>query len=374
MGKILKLGVTLAIFCVVSAGLLAYVFLLTTPLIEANAKAAFEGSLREVLPGANVFKNVSPPEARNQMYEGYAGEKAVGLAVKAAPRGYAGEIEMLVGIDPELRIKGMKILNQRDDAGSWDQYAEAEVYCPVHWQGDKGPLRTQKGYRRHHRSDDLHPRRLRRREDRSSGIGEVQKGEAMNLWKDFNQGIVKENPVLRLMIGLCPVLAVSNNAINALGMSIAVAFVLIGSNLVVALIRKATPDEIRIPIFIIIISTFVTICDYVMQAYTPELYQALGVFVPLIVVNCIILGRAEAFAYKNPVLNSVLDGAGMSLGFLLALVSIGVIREVLGAGSVFGITLFDERIAATIMILPPGAFITIGCIMAFLNKMEKKIL
>ena len=196
----------------------------------------------------------------------------------------------------------------------------------------------------------------------------------MNLWKDFNQGIVRENPVLRLMIGLCPVLAVSNNAINALGMSIAVAFVLIGSNLVVALIRKVTPDEIRIPIFIIIISTFVTICDYVMQAYTPALYQALGVFVPLIVVNCIILGRAEAFAYKNPVLNSVLDGVGMSLGFTLALVSIGVIREVLGAGSVFGFPLFDERIAAAIMILPPGAFITIGCIMAFLNKMEKKVL
>jgi len=196
----------------------------------------------------------------------------------------------------------------------------------------------------------------------------------MNLWKDFNQGIVRENPVLRLMIGLCPVLAVSNNAINALGMSVAVAFVLIGSNLVVALIRKITPDDIRIPIFLIIISTFVTICDYVMQAYTPALYQALGVFVPLIVVNCIILGRAEAFAYKNPVLNSVLDGVGMSLGFMLALVTIGVIREVLGAGSVFGITLFDERIAATIMILPPGAFITIGCIMAFLNKMENKVL
>ena len=196
----------------------------------------------------------------------------------------------------------------------------------------------------------------------------------MNLWKDFNQGIVRENPVLRLMIGLCPVLAVSNNAINALGMSVAVAFVLIGSNLVVALIRKVTPDEIRIPIFIIIISTFVTICDYVMQAYTPALYQALGVFVPLIVVNCIILGRAEAFAYKNPVLNSVLDGVGMSLGFTLALVSIGVIREVLGAGSLFGFPLFDERIAATIMILPPGAFITIGCIMAFLNKMENKVL
>jgi Na+-translocating ferredoxin:NAD+ oxidoreductase subunit E len=196
----------------------------------------------------------------------------------------------------------------------------------------------------------------------------------MNLWKDFNQGIIRENPVLRLMIGLCPVLAVSNNAINALGMSVAVAFVLIASNLVVALIRKITPDEIRIPIFIIIISTFVTICDYVMQAYTQTLYQALGVFVPLIVVNCIILGRAEAFAYKNPVLNSVLDGAGMSLGFTLALVTIGVIREVLGAGSVFGIALFDERIAATVMILPPGAFITIGVLMALVNRMEKKVL
>jgi len=196
----------------------------------------------------------------------------------------------------------------------------------------------------------------------------------MNLWKDFNQGIIRENPVLRLMIGLCPTLAVSNNATNALGMSVAVAFVLIGSNLVIALIRKITPDEIRIPIFLIIISTFVTICDYVMQAYSPVLYQALGVFVPLIVVNCIILGRAEAFAYKNPVLNSVLDGVGMSLGFALALVTIGVIREILGAGSLFGFPLFDERIAATIMILPPGAFITIGCIMAFLNKMENKVL
>jgi electron transport complex protein RnfE len=196
----------------------------------------------------------------------------------------------------------------------------------------------------------------------------------MSLWKDFNQGIIKENPVLRLMIGLCPVLAVSNTTINALGMSAAVAFVLIGSNLVVALIRKVTPDEIRIPIFIIIISTFVTIIDYVMQAYAPVLYQALGVFVPLIVVNCIILGRAEAFAYKNPIFNSVLDGVGMSVGFTLALGSIAVIREILGAGAILGIQLYDPAIAATIMILPPGAFITIGCIMAFLNKMENKVM
>jgi len=196
----------------------------------------------------------------------------------------------------------------------------------------------------------------------------------MSLWKDFNQGVIRENPVLRLMIGLCPVLAVSNTTINALGMSAAVAFVLISSNLVVSMIRKMTPDEIRIPIFIIIISTFVTITDYVMQAYAPVLYQALGVFVPLIVVNCIILGRAEAFAYKNPILGSILDGVGMSIGFTLALGSIGVIREILGAGAVLGIELFDPAVAATIMILPPGAFITIGFIMAFLNKMENKVM
>jgi len=193
------------------------------------------------------------------------------------------------------------------------------------------------------------------------------------LWKSFNQGIIKENPVLRLMIGLCPTLAVSNNATNALGMSVAVAFVLIGSNWVIAALRKITPDQIRIPIFIIVISTFVTISDYIMQAYFQDLHHALGVFVPLIVVNCIILGRAEAFAYKNPVLNSTLDGIGMSLGFALALGGIGVIREILGAGTVFGLGLFNPILAATIMILPPGAFITIGFLMALLNKLENKV-
>src|SRR3989339_177159 len=195
----------------------------------------------------------------------------------------------------------------------------------------------------------------------------------MTLWKDFNQGLIKENPVLRLMIGLCPTLAFSNTVINALGMSAATAFVIICSNIVVALLRKIVPDEIRIPIFIIIISTFVTIADYIMQAFTPDLHHALGVFIPLIVVNCIILGRAEAFAYKNPVLNSALDGIGMSLGFALALGSIAVVREFLGAGSILGVTLYNPAFAATIMVLPPGAFITIGFLMAFLNKMEKKV-
>jgi electron transport complex protein RnfE len=176
------------------------------------------------------------------------------------------------------------------------------------------------------------------------------------------------------MIGLCPVLAVSNTAANALGMSLAVAFVLLSSNITVSLIRKVTPGEIRIPIFIIIISTFVTITDYVMQAYAPELYQNLGIFVPLIVVNCIILGRAEAFAYRHPLTNAVADALGMATGFTIALVSIGSIREILGMGSIFGIALFDQAVAATIMILPTGAFITIGFLMAFVNRLEKRVL
>ncbi|MCX5750388.1 MAG: electron transport complex subunit E [Candidatus Saganbacteria bacterium] len=194
----------------------------------------------------------------------------------------------------------------------------------------------------------------------------------MSYKEDFVNGIFRENPVLRLMIGLCPTLAVSTSAINALGMSIATAFVLIFSNLFTALLRKIIPDEIRIPVFIIIVSTFVTISDYIMQAYTPDLYKALGVFIPLIVVNCIILGRVEAYAYKNPVINSTLDGIGMSLGFAIILTSIGIIREILGAGTILGITLFSPDLAAIVMILPPGAFITIGFLMALLNKLEKR--
>jgi len=193
----------------------------------------------------------------------------------------------------------------------------------------------------------------------------------MSYTKDFTLGLFKENPVLRLMIGLCPVLAVSTSAINALAMSLATMFVLVSSNTVVSIFRKLIPEEIRIPIFIIVISTFVTISDYVMQAFTPELHKALGVFIPLIVVNCVILGRVEAFGSKEPVANSILDGLGMGIGFLLALTAIGIIREILGAGAIFGISLFPASLAAIAMILPPGAFLTIGFLMALLNKFEK---
>jgi len=188
----------------------------------------------------------------------------------------------------------------------------------------------------------------------------------MSKLKSFTNGLLQENPVLVLMIGLCPLLAVSSSAIDALGMGIAATFVLALSNLAISFCRKIIPEDLRIPIFIIIIATFVTITDYVMAAYFPPLHRALGVFVPLIVVNCIILGRAEAFAYRNSVMDSLLDGVGMGLGFILVIVIIGIIREVLGNGTIFGSSRFILN-PGLIMILPPGGFLTIGFLMGILN-------
>lgn len=195
--------------------------------------------------------------------------------------------------------------------------------------------------------------------------------QKVNRLKYLTDGIIIENPILILMIGLCPALATSTTAKDALGMGIAASFVLICSNIVVSAIRKFVPDSVRIPIFIIVISTFVTIVDYVMQAYAPALYRVLGVFVPLIVVNCIILGRAEAFAYLHGVFDSFLDGLGKALGFTLVLVVMGIIREFLSTGSMFGIVIGPKFLVSQpmlFMIFPPGAFLLIGVLKALINK------
>ena len=186
-------------------------------------------------------------------------------------------------------------------------------------------------------------------------------------------GVVKENPTLILMIGLCPTLATTTSARDALGMSAAASFVLILSNVVISLVRKFVQPSIRIPIFIIIISTFVTIIDYALQAYQPSLYRVLGVFVPLIVVNCIILGRAEAFAYGHGVFDSFLDGLGNSLGFTLLLVTMGSIREFFAAGTIFGKVLtpaWYRSAPMLFMIFPPGAFLLIGILKALVVKFK----
>ncbi|MBN2619461.1 electron transport complex subunit E [candidate division WOR-3 bacterium] len=197
----------------------------------------------------------------------------------------------------------------------------------------------------------------------------------MNKWDIFTRGLVKENVVLILMIGLCPALATSATVRDGFGMGLAATFVLIFSNIMISLMRRIVPNEVRIPIFILIISTFVTIIDYSMQAFQPNLYQALGVFVPLIVVNCMILGRAEAYASKNSVINSILDGLGVGCGFTLALTVMGTIREILGNGTFLGMTVFGEAFKQSpviFLVLSPGAFLVIGILKALINKYMKK--
>lgn len=193
----------------------------------------------------------------------------------------------------------------------------------------------------------------------------------MNVAREFAKGLLKENAVFRLLLGLCPTLAVTTSAENGLGMGLATTFVLVCSNLTVALMRKLIPSKVRIPAYIVLIASFVTVVQLSMEAYVYDLYKSLGIFIPLIVVNCIILGRAEAFAGKNPVIPSIADGAGMGLGFTLALFVLGAVREVFGSGSLLGISLFGGGyVPFLLMILPPGAFITLGFLLAGMNRLE----
>jgi len=190
-----------------------------------------------------------------------------------------------------------------------------------------------------------------------------------NKIKIFTNGLYKENAIFYQLLGMCPTLAVTTSAINGLGMGLATTAVLVLSNVVIALLRNFIPNKIRIPSFIVVIATFVTIIGMVMEGFIPVLYANLGIFIPLIVVNCLILGRAESFAYNNGVFDSFLDGLGMGLGFAIALTILGSVREILGAGSIFGVSLFSANFQPVLMmILPPGAFLALGILMAINNK------
>ena len=187
----------------------------------------------------------------------------------------------------------------------------------------------------------------------------------------ITKGIIKENPTFVLILGMCPTLGVTSSAINGMGMGVATMVVLIMSNMVISLIKSIVPDKVRIPAFIVVIASFVTIIEMLMKAYVPSLYASLGVFIPLIVVNCIILGRAEAFASKNGIFDSALDGIGIGLGFTLSLTAIGAVREMLGAGSIFGYT-FASDVMPLLFILAPGGFLVLGYLMVLFNKVAKR--
>lgn len=193
----------------------------------------------------------------------------------------------------------------------------------------------------------------------------------MSFLNILKNGIAKENPTFVLLLGMCPTLATTTSAINGMSMGLATMFVLLCSNLVISLIKNLTPDKVRIPVFVVVIASFVTILQMCLEAYLPAINKSLGIYIPLIVVNCIILGRAEAFACKNGPIASLFDGIGIGLGFTIALTILGSVRELLGAGSVFGLILVPETYNALLFILPPGAFITLGFLIAIVNKFKK---
>jgi len=200
----------------------------------------------------------------------------------------------------------------------------------------------------------------------------------MKFYVELIKGLWKENPIFRLLLGMCPTLAVTTSLQNGLGMGVATLFVLIGSNIVISMLRNIIPDKVRIPCYIVVIATFVTVIDLSMAAFTPELHKSLGIFIPLIVVNCIILGRAEAFASKNRVFISIADAIGMGLGFTLSLAILGSLREILGAGTLtlwgpspnLQIKTFLQGNPAVLMLLPPGGFMTLGLVLGFMNYMQ----
>ncbi|NOR50118.1 MAG: RnfABCDGE type electron transport complex subunit E [Desulfuromonadales bacterium] len=195
----------------------------------------------------------------------------------------------------------------------------------------------------------------------------------MTLGQEFRKGFWKENAVFRLLLGLCPALAVTTSAENGLGMGLATTFVLVCSNIVVSLLRKVIPAKVRIPSFIVVIASFVTVVQLCMEAYVYDLYKALGIFIPLIVVNCLILGRAEAFASRNRLIPAIADGVGMGLGFTLALFVLGAVRELFGSGTLLGYAVFGSSYQPLLlMILPPGAFIVMGLLLAAMNLLDAR--
>ena len=193
----------------------------------------------------------------------------------------------------------------------------------------------------------------------------------MKYLKVLLNGIIKENPTFVLLLGMCPTLGTTSSAINGMSMGLATTAVLVFSNLIISCLKNLIPDSVRIPSFIVVIASLVTILQMVLQAYVPSVYEALGLFIPLIVVNCIILGRAEAFAAKNGPISSVFDGLGMGIGFTIALTLLGACREVLGTGKIFSVTVFPESYGALLFVLAPGAFIALGYLIAIVNKLRK---
>mgnify|MGYP001537223152 CR=1 FL=1 len=387
-------GITL----VASAGVGAVNMITAEPIAQAEQAAKVE-ALKVVLPPFDQ----TAPEALTiddmpiTVYTATKGGQVAGYAVESMTKnGFGGAISMMVGFTPDGEVVNVNVLRQAETPGLGTKMADKENVLLGSIQGKKletmklvdGKLAVKKDGGD---VDALTAATISSRAYvdainrawmayKSVATGTANKPTGRRLRKEGKMnklniilsGIVRNNPTFVLVLGMCPTLGTTTSAENGMGMGLATMAVLIMSNLVISLIKNIIPDKMRIPAFIVVIASFVTVVEMLMKAYTPPLYEALGVFIPLIVVNCIILGRAEAFASKNTPLDSVLDGVGIGLGFTLSLTAVGAVREILGSGAIFGISLGTADYMPLIFVLAPGAFLVLGYLMVLFNKLAKK--
>ena len=411
-------AVLFTITLVASAGV-GYVNMITVgPIAEAKA-AATQSALRAVLPSFDRTETteLTLDELPVAVHTARSGEAVVGYAVETASKnGFSGMIRMVVGFDATGRVLNVNVLEQNETPGLGTKMADEGNPLFASFEGrnpgemklavkkDGGDVdaltaatissrayvdamaRAYAAYKQIAEgvapaaSDTasgatatmLRPRPIRLRVRPHKRAITLRKEEIMNKLQLILKGIVKENPTFVLVLGMCPTLGTTTSAANGFGMGVATMAVLILSNIVISLIKNFIPDKVRIPAFIVVIASFVTIVQMLMQAFVPALYATLGVFIPLIVVNCIILGRAEAFASKNNAFDSALDGLGIGLGFTLSLTVIGTIRELLGSGAVFGYSLGTADYMPLVFVLAPGGFLVLGYLMVVFNKLAKK--
>lgn len=400
----------------ISVALLAYVNELTKePIAQANAKTLSD-AVSAVVPG---FDNDPIAEKKMQevngvqysVYPATKGGEYIGAAVEAVAMGFGGELKVLVGFDAEGKIIDYSLLSHVETPGLGSKAADwfkkgnkgditgmnpGEAALTVSKDGGKVDAITAStitsraflnavnaayaAYAGQETADGTTGATQRMLNNLlipqlpklwiHSALNE--KGvEDMNNFKVMMNGIIKENPTFVLLLGMCPTLGTTSSAINGMGMGLATMFVLICSNVVISAIKNLIPDMVRIPSFIVVIASFVTLLQMIMQAYVPALYATLGLFIPLIVVNCIVLGRAEAFAAKNNPVASLFDGLGMGLGFTIALTLLGAVREFLGTGKIFNLSILPEEYGMLVFVLAPGAFIALGYLIALINSMKK---
>lgn len=371
---ILKPALILFVICLVVTALLAGTNLLTKDKIAEQSALEAEQSRKVVLSDADSF------EEADGYYIGKANNETVGYVFQTEAKGYGGAVKVMTGISADGQITGIVILEHSETPGLGanaekasftDQFKQTAPEKGITLVKNKAPS---DGEIEAMTGASITSRAVTNAVNEAiTKYNTVKEAHNMakSLKEEFTKGIIKENPVLRLMLGTCATLAVTTAASNAIGMGLATTFVLVCSNAVISLLKKIIPDKVRIPAYITIVAGFVTIVQLLIKAYVPALNKSLGVFLPLIVVNCIILGRAEMFASKNPVLPSIVDGLGMGVGFTAALLAMGIIRELLGAGTVFGIPILSNFIDPIIIfLLPPGGFFVFGILIAIAGKLS----